>query len=87
MQAALMLRSKQRVARRKKMRNGRPELPSNVATKDIAPFPRYPPESWVVLLFPLFVCSSTSELDPLSMVVLCCETKVKKSFSGNSFVR
>lgn len=68
------------------MRNGRPELPSNVATKDIAPFPRYPPESWVVLLFPLFVCSST-ELDPLSIVVLCCETKVKKSFSGNSFVR
>ncbi|XP_017047845.1 mucin-5AC isoform X3 [Drosophila ficusphila] len=48
MQAALMLRSKSRVARRRKLRKlgGRLELPSNVATKEIAPFPRYPPESW-----------------------------------------
>ncbi|KNC20751.1 hypothetical protein FF38_07919, partial [Lucilia cuprina] len=47
MQAALMLRSKSRVARRRKLRKlgGRLELPSNVATKEIAPFPRYPPES------------------------------------------
>ncbi|XP_050741524.1 uncharacterized protein LOC108032514 isoform X4 [Drosophila biarmipes] len=49
MQAALMLRSKSRVARRRKLRKlgGRLELPSNVATKEIAPFPRYPPESWI----------------------------------------
>ncbi|KAL5282130.1 hypothetical protein ACFFRR_005400 [Megaselia abdita] len=48
MQAALMLRSKSRVARRRKLKKlgGRLELPSNVATKEIAPFPRYPPESW-----------------------------------------
>lgn len=45
-----MLRSKSRVARRRKLRKlgGRLELPSNVATKEIAPFPRYPPESWVI---------------------------------------
>lgn len=53
MQAALMLRSKSRVARRRKLRKlgGRLELPSNVATKEIAPFPRYPPESWVIFYF------------------------------------
>lgn len=46
-----MLRSKSRVARRRKLRKlgGRLELPSNVATKEIAPFPRYPPESWVII--------------------------------------
>uniref|UniRef100_W8BAF3 Uncharacterized protein n=2 Tax=Ceratitis capitata TaxID=7213 RepID=W8BAF3_CERCA len=48
MQAALMLGSKSRVARGGKLRKlgGRLELPSNIATKEIAPFPRYPPESW-----------------------------------------
>lgn len=53
MQAALMLRSKSRVARRRKLRKlgGRLELPSNVATKEIAPFPRYPPETWVIKIF------------------------------------
>lgn len=45
-----MLRSKSRGARRRKLRKfgGRLELPSNIATKEIAPFPRYPPESWVI---------------------------------------
>ncbi|RZB39123.1 uncharacterized protein BDFB_004651 [Asbolus verrucosus] len=47
MQAALLIREKQRL-RRKKYRKGRPELPSHIATKDIAPFPQFPPE---------FVCS------------------------------
>lgn len=45
MQAALLIREKQRLRRKK--RQGRGDLPSHVATKDIAPFPRYPPESWV----------------------------------------
>ncbi|XP_069684867.1 uncharacterized protein [Periplaneta americana] len=45
MQAALYVREKQR-QRRKKIRRGRVELPSNVATKEIAPFPRYPPNQW-----------------------------------------
>ncbi|XP_046394550.1 uncharacterized protein LOC124162164 isoform X2 [Ischnura elegans] len=44
MQAALLIREKQRL-RRKKPR-GRSELPSNVATREIAPFPRYPPLTW-----------------------------------------
>jgi hypothetical protein len=46
MQAALYVRQKQS-QRRKKIRRGRAELPSNVATKEIAPFPRYPPSQWV----------------------------------------
>jgi hypothetical protein len=46
MQAALYVRQKQR-QRRKKIRRDRLELPSNVATKEIAPFPRYPPNHWV----------------------------------------
>ncbi|XP_066997594.1 uncharacterized protein [Anabrus simplex] len=45
MQAALYVREKQK-QRRKKLRRGRIELPSNVATKEIAPFPRYPPVRW-----------------------------------------
>lgn len=55
MQAALMLRSKSRI--RGKLRNGRMELPipSNVATREIPPWPQFrpnfrpqfPPESWV----------------------------------------
>ncbi|KAK9744713.1 hypothetical protein QE152_g7565 [Popillia japonica] len=45
MQAALLIREKQRL-RRKKFRRGRSELPTHVATKDIAPFPPYPPGSW-----------------------------------------
>lgn len=51
MQAALMLGSKSRVAGGGGLRKlgGRLELPSNVATKEIAPFPRYPPESWVII--------------------------------------
>jgi len=46
MQAALYVRQKQR-QRKKKIRRDRLELPSNVATKEIAPFPRYPPHHWV----------------------------------------
>lgn len=50
MQAALMIRSKQRIARNKLRRQRlgiRGELPTSVATKDIPPYPRFPPESWV----------------------------------------
>ncbi|KAL9705788.1 hypothetical protein quinque_009306 [Culex quinquefasciatus] len=43
MQAALMLRSKTRVSRLKK---GKGEIPSNVATKEIPPYPPFPPVSW-----------------------------------------
>lgn len=40
MQAALLIREKQR--RKKRIRRGRLELPSHVATREIAPFPQYP---------------------------------------------
>lgn len=61
MQAALMIRSKQRIARNKerRLRMGIKGdiIPSNVATKDIPPYPQFPPESWravsVMLLFVL----------------------------------
>lgn len=46
MQAALYIREKQK-QRLKKGRKGRFELPSHVATKEIAPFPPYPPLTWV----------------------------------------
>ncbi|KAL0278663.1 UNVERIFIED_CONTAM: hypothetical protein PYX00_000417 [Menopon gallinae] len=47
MQAALFIREKQELRKKKlKIRRGRYELPSHVATKDIAPFPRFPPNSW-----------------------------------------
>lgn len=46
MQAALLIREKQRL-RKKKFQKGRSELPSHVATRDIAPFPQYPPGTWV----------------------------------------
>lgn len=60
MQAALMLRSKQRIARNKLRRERLgikgDSLPSNVATKEIPPYPRFPPcaaagESWVGTVF------------------------------------
>jgi hypothetical protein len=44
-----MLRSKQRIARNKLRRQRlgiKGELPTNVATKDIPPYPRFPPESF-----------------------------------------
>lgn len=49
MQAALMIRSKKRVARRKRLRKeGRLyDLPSNVSVKQLQPFPVYPPDQWV----------------------------------------
>lgn len=49
MQAALMLRSKQRFERRRKLKKlGRLlDLPPNVSTKEIPPYPKYPPKSWV----------------------------------------
>ncbi|XP_041978218.1 uncharacterized protein LOC121732417 [Aricia agestis] len=47
MQAALMIRAKSRERRKQRLKRGlKYELPSNVATKAIAPFPRYPPTSW-----------------------------------------
>lgn len=51
MQAALMLRSKQRIARNKLRRERMgikgDIIPSNVSVRDIPPYPRFPPESWV----------------------------------------
>jgi hypothetical protein len=49
MHAAMMLRSKQRIHTKKmkklhNMRGG--DIPSNVATKEIPPFPQFPPESY-----------------------------------------
>ncbi|XP_072931812.1 uncharacterized protein [Epargyreus clarus] len=47
MQAALMIRAKSRERRKLRLKRGlKAELPSNIATKSIAPFPRYPPASW-----------------------------------------
>ncbi|CAG4990603.1 unnamed protein product [Colias eurytheme] len=52
MQAALMIRAKSRERRKQRLKRGiKAEIPSNVATKPIAPFPRYPPTSWVKLMF------------------------------------
>lgn len=44
-----MIRSKKRVARRKRLKKeGRLiDLPSNVSVKQLGPFPRYPPDQWV----------------------------------------
>lgn len=44
-----MIRSKKRVARRKRLKKeGRLiDLPSNVSVKQLGPFPRYPPDTWV----------------------------------------
>lgn len=57
MQAALMLRSKSRERRKQRLKRGiKHDLPSNIATKLIAPFPRYPPASWVCLMFILMMC-------------------------------
>ncbi|XP_055305707.1 uncharacterized protein LOC129570210 isoform X2 [Sitodiplosis mosellana] len=49
MQAALMIRSKKRIARRRRLRReGRLyDLPSNVSVKQLQPFPQYPPDQWV----------------------------------------
>lgn len=61
MQAALYIREKQK-QRLKKFRRGRFDLPSHVATKEIAPFPTYPPQTWVskpfdtILHVTLIVC-------------------------------
>ncbi|KAK9509142.1 hypothetical protein O3M35_006523 [Rhynocoris fuscipes] len=53
MQAALIIREKEKL-RQKKFRRGRFELPSHVATKEIGPFPPYPPHNWVSIQFLLF---------------------------------
>lgn len=55
MQAALLIREKQRL-RRKKLRKGRAELPTHIATREIAPFPQYPPGFMVkVSIFNFFL--------------------------------
>lgn len=47
-QAAVYVREKQKLRQHKRNFNrGRSDLPSHVATKDIAPFPQYPPQTWV----------------------------------------
>ncbi|KAJ8923198.1 hypothetical protein NQ315_001752 [Exocentrus adspersus] len=53
MQAALLIREKQRL-RRKKFRKGRSELPSHVATREIGPFPQYPPGFLSCLLYGIY---------------------------------
>lgn len=84
MQAALMLRSKSRVARRRKLRKlgGRLELPSNVATKEIAPFPRYPPESWVIKIF-YFNCLVKC-FAPMELHILSTATTIISSIHTNN---
>lgn len=52
MQAALMLRSKQRASR---LNKGKGEIPSNVATKEIPPYPPFPPVSWVWVSFYILI--------------------------------
>ncbi|KAK6643331.1 hypothetical protein RUM43_004836 [Polyplax serrata] len=49
MQAALFIREKQELRKKKiqRIRRRRYELPTHVATRDIAPFPQFPPNSWV----------------------------------------
>ncbi|EEB13326.1 conserved hypothetical protein [Pediculus humanus corporis] len=47
MQAALFIREKQELRKKKlKIKRRRYELPAHVATRDIAPFPQFPPNSW-----------------------------------------
>lgn len=47
-QAAVYVREKQKLRQNKRHLNrGRFDLPSHVATRDIAPFPTYPPQTWV----------------------------------------
>lgn len=66
MQAALMIRSKKRVARRKRLRKlgHLCDLPSNVCVKQLQPFPQFPPEQWVgdldtsVKVFLIFITNS-----------------------------
>uniref|UniRef100_A0A2S2PVM2 Uncharacterized protein n=1 Tax=Sipha flava TaxID=143950 RepID=A0A2S2PVM2_9HEMI len=45
MQAALYIRERQKI-RVKKIRRDRFQLPSHVATRNIAPFPEFPPTTW-----------------------------------------
>ncbi|XKL68645.1 hypothetical protein PGB90_006414 [Kerria lacca] len=46
-QAAVYVREKQKLRQNKRNFNrGRFDLPSHVATRDIAPFPTYPPQKW-----------------------------------------
>ncbi|KAK7573816.1 hypothetical protein V9T40_011007 [Parthenolecanium corni] len=47
-QAAVYVREKQRLRLNKKnnLNKGRFELPTHIATRDIAPFPTYPPQTW-----------------------------------------
>lgn len=49
MQAALFLREKQELRKKKRRTSyaGYSELPAHVSTRHIAPFPKYPPSSWV----------------------------------------
>jgi hypothetical protein len=51
MQAALMLRSKTRSTKQKRLIKGKwreVEMPSNLATcKELPPYPQFPPELWV----------------------------------------
>lgn len=56
-QAAVYVREKQRLRLNKKnnLNKGRFELPTHIATRDIAPFPTYPPQTWVSTLKSLFM--------------------------------
>lgn len=77
MQAALMLRSKQRIARNKLRRQRlgiKGELPTNVATKEIPPYPAFPPQSWVktVKSYYLFFSLIKSKQRVVKVRVLSC---------------
>ncbi|KAL3272394.1 hypothetical protein HHI36_013871 [Cryptolaemus montrouzieri] len=55
MQAALLIREKQRLRRKNRIkRGGRLELPSHVATREIGPFPQYPPGFMMSLFYPFY---------------------------------
>lgn len=59
-QAAVYVREKQKLRLNKKNFNkGRFDLPTHIATRDIAPFPTYPPQTWVSTLKSLFYVEST----------------------------
>lgn len=57
-QAAVYVREKQKLRQNKRnnFNRGRFDLPSHVATRQIAPFPTYPPQTWVSKFFKTYLC-------------------------------
>lgn len=84
MQAALMIRSKKRIARRRRLRKeGRLyDLPSNVSVKQLQPFPQYPPDQWVgdldtsVKVFCLFFSSYFEHFTDIPLIPLATKHRI-----------